>query len=242
VLTYSADSMTVDSLRRQATSDLEQAVAADSTRVWAWISLAELFRTEGRFAEASQAAQHALKADPFLINGENEILYIVAHTWLELEEVDRASRWVDAGRRRFPADYWFPGQKLVILAGSGEAATVPAAADTAWMLCSQVAHLAGLPRYDFGRLQVAAVLAQVGRADSARALIRRTRAHGSASAWGDYYEANARVQLGDTARAIELLGQYLKAYPNQRAYIARDWWWKPLRPDSRFEALVSGAD
>jgi TolB-like protein len=231
-----------DSLQSAAASDLERAVAADSTRVWAWISLAELYRTEGRFAEASRAAQRALKADPFLINGENEILYIVAHTWLELEEVDRANEWVDAGRRRFPADYWFPAQKLVIMAGSGEAARVPAAVDTAWTLCSEVARLAGLPRYDYGRLEVAAVLAQVGRADSARALIRRTRENGSESAWGDYYEANARVQLGETAMAIELLGRYLKAYPSQRAYIARDWWWKPLRNDPRFEALVRGSN
>lgn len=241
VLTYDADSTAADSLRREAASDLHQAVEADSTRVWAWISLAELLRTEGRFTEAARAAQGALTADPFLINGENEILYIVAHTWLELEEVDRADKWIDAGRRRFPADYWFPAQKLVILAGSGEAARVPAAVDTAWALCAQVARLAGLPGYDYGRLQVAAVLAQVGRLDSARAVIRRTRENHPDSPVGDYYEANARVQLGDTTRAIELLGRYLKAYPSLRAYIAHDWWWKPLRGDPRFQGLVRGS-
>jgi adenylate cyclase len=242
VLTYTADSLAVDTLRREAAADLDRAVAADSNRVWAWISLAELFRTEGRFAEASQAAQHALRADPFLINGENEILYIVAHTWLELEEVDRANKWVDAGRRRFPADYFFPAQALVILAGPGEAARVPAVVDTAWALCHQVARLYGMKTFAFGRLEVAAVLAQVGQTDSARAVIRRTRENTPESAWGDYYEANARVQLGDTARAIELLGRYLETYPSQRAYIARDWWWKPLREDPRFKALVRGSD
>jgi len=242
VLSYSADSAAVDTLRRSAAADLRQAVAADSSRVWAWVSLAELLRGQGAFAEAAQAAQRALKADPFLINGENEILYIVAHTWLELEEVDRANKWVDAGRRRFSADPTFTAQKLVILAGSGEAARVPAPVDTAWALCNKIEHLFGIKAWEYGRLQVAAVLAQVGRADSARAIIRRARATHPDNAWGDYYEANARVQLGDTARAIELLGLYMKAYPNQRGYIARDWWWKPLREDPRFKALVRGSD
>ncbi len=242
VLSYNANSTAVDTLRRDAATDLRQAVAADSSRVWAWVSLAELLRTEGNFTEAARAAQRALQADPFLINGENEILYIVAHTWLELEEVDRANKWVDAGRRRFPADPTFTAQKLVILAGSGEAATVPAAVDTAWALCAKIESRFGLKTWEYGHLQVAAVLAQVGRADSARAVIRRARANRPDDAWGDYYEANARVQLGEAARAIELLGGYLQQFPAQRAYIARDWWWKSLRGDPRFQALVRGAD
>jgi predicted Zn-dependent peptidase len=79
-----------DVLLRLAEEDLRASVAADPTRAFAWVSLANLLRQRGEFEEASVAAQHALDADPFLINAEKEILFILAQVWLDLEELERA--------------------------------------------------------------------------------------------------------------------------------------------------------
>ena len=83
------------------------------------------------------------------------------------------------------------------------------------------------------------MLNMVNLVDSAAALIERAHA---ADARGDpdidYYEANVRVQLGEEDEAIRLLGDYLAAEPEERGYIARDWFWTSLRDHPDFRALV----
>ncbi len=227
----------LEALSLQAEDDLRKAVDADPGQVKAWVALAELLRLRGEFSEASVAAQHAMEADPFLINAEKEILFTLSQVWLDLGDGETATRWMDEGRRRFPAEPAFPAAKLVILAGRGGTGAV---VDTAYALLDQVTEGYGLPRaWRLGRLQVAAVLALAGLPDSARAVVDQVRSEGAPGAYARYYEANVRVRLGQEEEALDLLEGYLEAMPHRRAYIAGDWWWEPLRENPRFQEMVA---
>jgi tetratricopeptide (TPR) repeat protein len=223
-------------LANMAEEDLSAAIGTDPTRVFAHVSLADLLRLQGRFQEASIAAQHALEADPFLINAEKEVLFILSQIWLDLGEIERANQWNDEGRRRFPAEPSFAAAKLVILAGG---AGVLGAVDTAYALLEELEAAFRVPSWPFGRLQVAAVLAQHGMADSAQAIVSQVRASGSQSPWSRYFEANVRLHLGQEEEALGLLDQFLLELPQRRAYIARDWWWEPLHENPRFQEMVA---
>lgn len=227
-----ADSSRAEDLRRRAESDLRAAVAADPGRAQAWVALADLMRVRGDFPEAAMAAEQAVAADPFLVHAEKEILFALTQVWLDLGQVERALAWSHEGRRRYPAEISFTAGELVIMAGWEGA---PASADSAWALADD---LAGWPP---GRLLAAGVLARAGLADSARSVVRAVRDAGSDDPWLDYYEANARIQLGEPDRAVALLREYLSALPSRRSYIGSDWWWRPLRDRPDFQALVGAA-
>jgi TolB-like protein len=222
-------------LAELAEEDLRAATAADPSRVFAHVSLADLLRLRGNFQEASIAARHALEADPFLINAEKETLFILSQVWLDLGDIQRASRWNDEGRRRFPAEPSFTAAKLVILAGWGG---VLGAVDTAHVLLEEMEEVFNVPSWSYGRLQVAAVLAQHGMVDSAQAVLEQVQSSSSSGPWRNYFEANVRLHLGQKERALDLLGQFLESLPQRKSYIARDWWWEPLREDSRFQEMV----
>jgi tetratricopeptide (TPR) repeat protein len=225
-------------LARLAEEDLRAAAAADESRAFAHVSLADLLRLQGDFSEASIAAQHALDADPFLINAEKEVLFMLSQTWLDVGDLARAGQWIDAGRSRFPAEPSFSAAKLVLLAGSGG---MVGAVDTAYVLLDQMERVFHTPVWTFGRLQVAAVLAQHGMADSARVLVAQGRGTESTHPFLDYFEANVRLHLGQEDRALDLLEEFLTAMPIRRKYIAQDWWWEPLRDHPRFQGFVEEA-
>ena len=228
----------VPALLRAAESDFRAALAADSASVTAWVWLADLLRARGDFADASVAAERALAADPFLIHAEQRVLFTMGHIWLELEHFDRAARWAAEGRRRYPAEPAFAAQGLVLAAGwAGDQVAV----DSAWAMVREVERGYGMEEWPHGHLQVAAVLARSGDADSARAVIAEVRTTSAPEPWLDYYEANARLQLGEEGRALELLDRFVTAVPHRRSYIASDWWWRPLRDTGRFRAMVAGA-
>lgn len=230
-----ADAEGAEELARLAEADLRAAVEIDPSRVYAWIFLADFLRMRGEFQEASVAENHALDADPFLINAEREVLFVLSQVWLDLGEVDRASRWYDEGRRRYPAEPSFPATKLVILAGQGGEL---GALDTAMALEAQVAEGLVRKEWPLGSLLVAAVQAQHGLADSALARIEKVRGANQGGVWRPYYEANARLNLGQEEEALSLLEEFLADFPQRKAYISRDWWWEPLRSAPRFQAMV----
>ncbi len=225
-----------DSMVDLAEADFRAAVARDPDNAQAWVGLAQLLRSRGDFAAASVAAERALEADPFLIHAERSILFTLGHVWLELEDVERAARWVAEGLRRYPLEPSFAASRLVIMAGWPQAT---ADVDSAWALVRTVARLHGIPEWTHGELLAAAVLVRGGYIDSARSVVRRVRDRAGHDPWLDYYEANVRLQLGETDRALDLLAEFLDAMPHRRTYIARDWWWRPLRAEPRFQALVS---
>ena len=106
-------------------------------------------------------------------------------------------------------------------------------------MSSELEKALGTPFYSVGRLQVAAVLAQRGMPDSARVLVDQVRTSGSAGPWTRYFEANVQLHLGRADLALDLLEEFLSDLPQRRAYISRDWWWEPLREESRFQEMVA---
>ncbi len=93
-------------------------------------------------------------------------------------------------------------------------------------------------------LLVAAVLARSGLADSARAVIRRTRAaatNPAAQSSLDYDEAYVRLLLGERDIALQLLAKCLRRRPENRAYVAESPWFRALHDNPRFQALVRPA-
>ena len=183
------------------------------------------------------AAQHALEADPFLVNGEIETLFSLSQVWLDLGDVERAERFIDAGRRRFPGEPSFPTAKLVLLAGM---ASVPGAPDTALYLVRKVEEAYGMPEWATARLLAAAVLANAGLADSARVLLGDAGSREGADPWIQYYAAKVRLYLGEKEEALDLIEAFLTALPARRAYMAQDWWWEELWADPRFQTMVEG--
>ena len=111
--------------------------------------------------------------------------------------------------------------------------------DSVWALVRAVERGYEMDLWAHGHLQAAAVLARAGRSDSARAVVRRTRQSAGTDPWLDYYEAYVRLQLGEREQAIDLLQEFVKARPHRREYISKDWWWRPLRSEPRFQTLVS---
>lgn len=89
-------------------------------------------------------------------------------------------------------------------------------------------------------MYVAAVAARAGLRDSALALTRQAWTKAEAeNPLLHYYEANVHQQLGDHERAIESLAAYVRAEPQRREYLARDWYFEDIRADPRFQALVA---
>jgi predicted Zn-dependent protease len=88
-------------------------------------------------------------------------------------------------------------------------------------------------------MMIAAVLARAGEADSAHALMRSAREEmDPTDPWPVYFQANVHLNLGEADSALTLLSQFLEAVPDRKAYIATDYWWRPLREDPRFKAMV----
>ncbi len=88
-------------------------------------------------------------------------------------------------------------------------------------------------------MMMASVLARAGLADSCRSVIRRAQEVGSESPYFDYYEAAARLALGENDAAILKLTDYVDARPAAKAQVANDWLWRPVSDDPRFQAIVA---
>jgi hypothetical protein len=93
-----------------------------------------------------------------------------------------------------------------------------------------------------GRFYVAAVLARSGLADSARALVRATRAglvRAGAPDEATTNEAAVHVLLGDRDAALAALERTVRGNPGAVAQITALPWFLPLRGDPRYERLVA---
>jgi TolB-like protein len=227
-------------LRAGAEADLEAAVALDPGLARAWAALSRIRRQYGDFAAAKVAAERAYAVDAYLEEAAL-VLFNLCHISIELKEFAEGERWCAEGARRFPGDGYFIEPQLVLLAS--DIAVEPDVQRAETLLEALLDHFAPSearslePVYEMYR---AAVLARAGFEDSARSVIRRARedptAGGNPSL--DYYEANARLRLGEPEQAIRRLASYLEASPGSRDYIAKDWWWEDLHDQPAFRALV----
>jgi serine/threonine-protein kinase len=223
-----------------AERDLRDAVMEDRGIARAWYALTDLLYMTGRFGEAEQEALQALKADAYLSDARVVIINLYFAMLLR-EQFDDARSWCAQGVRRFPDDPNFMDCELRVLGWSAKGARQVA---RAWQLLQATEArdtidplpLARLDR----RMMVAAVLARSEMADSARAVIRRATARLSDSLALQMAseEAYVRLLLGERDAALHLLGRYLKVKPQARGIIAESPWFRPLRTDSDFAALV----
>jgi tetratricopeptide (TPR) repeat protein len=93
-----------------------------------------------------------------------------------------------------------------------------------------------------GQMLVAKVLARAGLKDSAKAVIESARAQAPANdpriPTTRYNEAAAWLELGEPDKALEALEIFLEYLPQRKTYIANEAWFRTLRYDPRFVALV----
>ncbi len=227
-----------DTLLLAAERDLRNAVVGDSMRAIAWFTLSELYRHIGRFAEANEAARSALDADAYLTQAP-AVMADLFFSALSLERWDDARYWCGRGARRFPARPNFVDCKLRILGWTGRGRADLA---EAWRALDDAQRRDSTPVLSADRrLMVAAVLARSGLADSARGELRRLRAAVTdpyVRIDMSYAEAYVRLLLGEREETLRLLGTYLHVNPQERGSTAQHPWWRPLRGDPRFEALV----
>ncbi|MDP2480749.1 MAG: hypothetical protein Q8W51_14195 [Candidatus Palauibacterales bacterium] len=219
----------------EAERNLRAATTRDPTRARAWAVLAYILKGQGKFAEARVAAERMAEADPYLSN-DAEYLYELAALAIEFGQLDRADSLSSRGETRFPYMPAFPANKLLILASRG---TDSAAPDSAWTLLDRTERL--FPpgqKYQEGRYYVAATLIRAGLVDSGQAVAHRAREIDPTSPTVPHDEAYLALLLGDREGAIRDLVHYLEVVPQQRAYVAKDWWWDPLKADPRFQELV----
>jgi TolB-like protein/tetratricopeptide (TPR) repeat protein len=234
----------VPETRQQAESDLEAAVSREPARARAWRLLSNLALKTGDFEHGRQYAERALDEDAFLEDAQ-DIYGLLYETALNLEDVEEASRWCEEGHRRFPRSTLLAVCGLYTLASvPGEPSAIPAA----WALHRDYVELTGTePGWNrtVGLSLVAAALARAALPDSARAVMARARSQLPASEpntpYFDYYEAYVATLLGETDRALQLLGDFVAAYPSQREFLPRDWWFRPLWDDDEFRSLMGGA-
>ncbi len=236
------DAARADSLLGEAEVDLRRATELDDSRSRAHTRLSRIYYNQGRLAEAKLEALKAYEADPYQRDAPT-VLYWLCSSSLELQLWTEVTRWCDEGRRRFPDRPSFPSAQLAALSGPRGPEADP---QLAWQLMEKVVSLSEPQlrgrREPNHRMQVAAVLARAGLADSARAVMNRALAMPEAIGPDlDVQEANACLQLGDVGRTLDLLERYLEARPARRAEMAKDWWWEKIWDHPRFKALVDTA-
>ena len=226
-------------LRETAKQDLLAAVELDPSKALAWATLSDVYRVSGQFAEARGAARVALEADAFLTDAK-DVVFRVCESALQMEDFDEAIPCFEEGRRRFPDNPAYVYPELVLLAsGDGPEPDV----EKAWQLLEKLEELMDPQKFAGYRsallMTLAGVLARAGLADSAYAVMRgASRYSEPGDSWPLYYEANVRLQLGEPHLALGLLTLWLEANPDGKAQLATDYWWRPLRDDPRFQAII----
>ena len=241
VLNLAGGPAAASKLLTDAEADLRNAVERDSTRAFAWALMSHLLMRKSQTAEGKLAALRAYEADPYLTEAPT-IVWRLFSSSLDLEDGVEAARWCDEGRRRFPADPRFLECQISVLALPGQKPEV----GKAWELLADNVRLYPPNQRDYrqrrGQLWVAMALMRAGLPDSARAVALRSRADANLDPTREliYIEALLRNMLGDRDEALRLVTTYLATNPQDRASIAADdtWWWRGLREDPRFKALV----
>ena len=243
VLNLDVGSLGGERLLDAAEADLRAGGAARSNprRASALALLSHLLMRRSETAQAKLAALQAWEADEYLTEASAVVWRLYAAS-LDLEDAAESSRWCHEGQRRFPNDPFFTECRISLYALRGMKADVPAL----WGLVDQYAHLYPENQQEYRRKRaqifLSMALANAGLRDSARAVATRARGNPTIDPANDlaYLEVAARNVMGDREEALRVLGRYLATNPQDRETIARDdtWFFKGLRDDPRFKALV----
>ncbi len=229
---------TADALLDSAEADLRTSANARPDRAATWAALGEALTHLGRFAEAREAYTTAYEADTFLEDVRG-VLQGLVHSELYSGRAVEAERSCSLARERYPLDPRFILCEITVLGSTGHTRKD---ASEAWAVLQRIEHADSggvfTPTWAYRRMMVAAVLAKAGLPDSARAVIARTLSDAGNRPPADAAEAYVRALLGERDRALQLLSGYVKARPIARRQVARNPWYRGLRDDPRFRALV----
>jgi serine/threonine-protein kinase len=243
-------------LLKQAKADLESAIRTDPSlaSAYAALSVIDYSETPADVFSALRDARAAYEADAYLSNSDY-ILTRLFWTSYDTEAFAEAAKWCDEGRRRFPRDARFVNCQLWLLLNPS-----PPDIDLAWKLAKQIDSLAPPATRQYqshlariivgGVIGRAAKAAKTASAPNAKSLADSAdrvlvAARGDATVDPEHelpgYEAIMRVQLGDIDGAIRLLKQYVAVNPDHSFEVAGNvhWWWRDLRSNPGFEALLS---
>jgi len=229
-------------LLADAQKDLESATVVNPSQAGAWASLTHLYNQTATGTKVALAAQRALEADAFLDNADVILfrLFISSYDLSQFTDADHSCQQI---RRRFPTDVSAPRCELFMLTTRIRTPPDPA---RAWRLADSVAKASPANRKPYfelnSRMLVAAVLARAGLKDSAMAVVERSKGDPEMNPTRDLALFGAAVysQLGETAKAVDLLGVYLQANERLRAAYADDpgWWFRGIAGDPAFKRLV----
>ena len=214
-----------------AEADLRETVRRNPDQATAWATLSQFLRFRGDLAEAGRAAEHALEADAYLEEGPRivERLYRSA---LGIPDYGMARRWCERGRLEVPDDWRFVECALVLMARDASAAPDVRAA-AALLREAEALDPSEQARRDnraytpvHREMMFAAVLARAGMADSARAIVERSRGRvdPSSELWASfaYDEAYVWLNLGDRVRALRALREITTRRPHLRDWLSRE--------------------
>jgi serine/threonine-protein kinase len=228
-----------------AEEDLRAAIALNPKQASAWSTLSHLLvNKSGDRSSQSQArlaAERALEADTYLKNADVVIrrLYLVSY---DLEDIVRASRWCHEGASRYPEDPQFVDCQIMIMTFDSAEADVA----EAWRLAESYVDLHPPNQQPFARLHanmvVAAVLARAGLADSASAVVDRSRGNPSIDPTRDLLMlgAFAHTRMESYDEAVALLTEFITANPILATDLTTSeyWWWRGLQDHPGFRALA----
>ncbi len=240
------DARASDQVFEQAIGDLGEARTLDPSLAEAWSLLSVLHSEDADNTNAKLAAQRAYEADEFLQSAD-EVLFRLYATSYDLEQFRDATKYCDEGRSRFPDHPHFRECSLWLMAAPSSQAP-EADPQEAWALLDS--YLEGAPpsQVDYlrlkGQILIAGVLGKAGLADSASAVLARSRAPSDLDPEMELLglEAMVRLHIGMQEEALDLLKVYLTAHPQHREgwQWTSHWWWRPLQQDPEFRSLVEG--
>ena len=243
-----ADQRDADSTYARAVRDLQASTRLAPRNASAWITLSTAYAHKPDLASSKLAALEAYRSDPFHLQAAN-ILDLLYRTSYITETFHDAEQWCDRGRVRFPADRRFVECSLWLYTVADVRPTVtPATLDTMRMLGDSLEKLAPPTRKEFSRrtasIITAIALGRMGQADSARRILDAvvdTPREADPDNHLLYYNAYARLTLGDRETAIDLLKTYLTRNPEHREGLGKDsaWWWRELKNDLEFKRLIA---
>jgi DNA-binding SARP family transcriptional activator/tetratricopeptide (TPR) repeat protein len=214
-------------LLTSAEADLRHAVRSDATRIRAWMILANASFARADFPAAYWAVKQAQDLDTYHEHAQELLLRLFASAF-ELGDDEGAKRWCRELRYLFPRGP--TGAHCGVAGLAWREQHHPAEAETAWGLIREMAGTRSsavvTPRLE---MMVASILAGASLADSAEAVLRRARERGGGDPELDYFEAHARLLMGQVDSAGALLSAYVAADPARRSHMARS---------RRFETLA----
>jgi serine/threonine protein kinase/tetratricopeptide (TPR) repeat protein len=224
-----------------AGADLQAATLANPTSARAWNSLSVVLRMQGDLPGAAEAVRRAIDSDAYLEEAPQSMTRVVFQ-YLFASENDSARALCREAMQRFPRDAGVAQCELNVIGWSGRG---PADLARVWPLVEQVER-SGVWGVTGGvtpeaRFYAAAVLARSGMKDSARAVVRDTRARLVAAGKPNaslINEANVLLLLGDRSGALDRLERAAREDSMTQDHMARLPWFVPLRGEPRFQALV----